>query len=245
MTLQGVCFRYGPDRPEVISNLELSLKRGSFTAICGSVGCGKTTLARLLGRIYDPTSGCILLNGEDIRDFCLEDVRREIAVVERDMDIMEGDITHNILYGREDIPADCLRRAIEASGAGEVIGRLPQGGETYALSRGVSLSGGDRQRLSLARALAGSPSVLVMDDCTSSLDYLTEKKTFHAIRTLYPELTVVFTTQRVYSTREADLVVCMERSGTAELGTAAQLMECSALFAELCRSQGGPHGKNE
>lgn len=237
LVLRDVSFRYPSGGAPVLSGLDLTFERGAFVAVCGSAGCGKTTLSRLLCRVYDPTSGQILADGTDLRSCRLDSVRRSIAVVEKNMDIIEGTITENILYGRADITEADVEWALEITGAAGLVRALPEGRDTWAISLGASLSGGDRQRLALARALAGRPSVLVMDDCTSSLDYATERAVLRSIRKNCPDLTVILMTQRVPSVEGADLVVCIDEDGAARSGTAEQLRRSSPLFALLCRSR--------
>lgn len=237
LVLRDVSFRYPSGGAPVLSGLDLTVERGAFVAVCGSAGCGKTTLSRLLCRVCDPTSGQILADGTDLRNYRLDGVRRSIAVVEKNMDIIEGTIAENILYGRADITEADVEWALEVSGAAELVRALPEGRDAWARSLGTSLSGGDRQRLALARALAGRPSVLVMDDCTSSLDYTTERTVLRSIRKNCPDLTVILMTQRVPSVQGADLVVCIGEDGRARSGAAEELKETSPLFALLCRSQ--------
>lgn len=237
LELQNVTFCFFPGGAEVFSKLSLSFRRGMFVAVCGCVGCGKTTLARLLNRVYDPVSGCIRINQEDARTYQLSHLRRQIAVVERDMDMVEGTIIHNLVYGREDISQEALQKAIDAAGVSAVMDRLPEGEEAHALS--VPLSGGERQRLALARALVANPSVLVLDDCTSSLDFSTESKVLRSIRKCYPDITIILMTQRIFSVKAADLVICIGRDGAIETGTAEELKRSSPLFSSLYRSQEG------
>lgn len=237
LVLRDVSFRYPSCGAPVLSRLDLTFERGAFVAVCGSAGCGKTTLSRLLCRVCDPTSGQILADGTDLRNYWLDGVRRSIAVVEKSMDIIEGTIAENILYGRADITEEDVDWAMEITGAAELVRALPEGRDAWASSLGISLSGGDKQRLALARALAGRPSVLVMDDCTSSLDYSTERTVLRSIRKNCPDLTVILMTQRIPSVQGADLVVCIGEDGRAKSGTAGELKESSPLFALLCRSQ--------
>lgn len=239
LDLRDVSFCYVPGGREILSKIDLSLKRGDFLAVCGCVGCGKTTLARLLCRACDPTSGSVLINGEDARGYRLKDIRRAVAVVEKDLNVIEGTIAHNILYGREDISREALRKAMRTAGVEEMISGLPEGEETCAHSLGTSLSGGDRQRLALARALAGDPSVLVLDDSTSSLDFSTEAQVLRAIRRDRPGIAIVLMTQRVPSVQAADAIVCIGEDGSVETGTVEGLLRSSAVFSRLYRSQGG------
>lgn len=237
LALRDVSFCYPSGGTPVLSGLNLTFERGAFVAVCGSAGCGKTTLSRLLCRVWDPSSGQILADGRDLRNYWLDGVRRSIAVVEKNMDIIEGTIADNILYGRADIGGEDVEWALEITGAAELVRALPEGRHTWARSLGTSLSGGDRQRLALARALAGRPSILVMDDCTSSLDYATEGAILRSIRKNCPGLTVILMTQRAASVQGADLAVCIGEDGRASSGTVEQLKESSPLFALLCRSQ--------
>lgn len=237
LVLRNVSFRYPSGGAPVLSELDLTFERGVFVAVCGSAGCGKTTLSRLLCRVCDPTSGQILADGTDLRSYRLDGVRRSIAVVEKNMDIIEGTIAENIFYGRADITKRDVEWAMEITGAVELVRALPEGWDAWASSLGVSLSGGDKQRLALARALAGRPSLLIMDDCTSSLDYATERDVLRSIRKNCPDLTVILMTQRILSAQGADLVVCIGEDGRARSGTAEALKKSSPLFAMLCRSQ--------
>lgn len=234
--LKQVSFSY-PNGMNIFKDIDLKIQAGSFTALCGGTGSGKTTFARLLDRVYDVTGGSILINGCDIRDFRLKDVRKCIAVVEKVCDIVEGSIAENIIYGREGVNPEDMEKAMKAAELYEAVCNLKNKEHTYISSMGTTLSGGEKQRLAIARALAGNPDVLVIDDGTSALDYTSEGRIIENIRNTYPALTLFITTQRVRSIQWADMVVCIEKGGKISYGTPSRLAAESPAFSVLYASQ--------
>ncbi len=234
--LRQASFSY-PNGINIFKNIDFKIQSGSFTALCGGTGSGKTTFARLLDRIYDVTEGAVLINGCDIRDFKIKDVRKCIAVVEKVCDIVEGSIAENIIYGREYVMPDDMEKALKAAELYETVYNLENKEFTYISSMGTTLSGGEKQRLAIARALAGAPDVLVIDDGTSSLDYASEGKIIQNIRNLYPDLTVLITTQRVLDIQWADKVACIEKDGKISYGILSELAAKSPAFSVLYASQ--------
>ena len=233
LCMQSVRY-FRPDGTKVFDSLNFSISAGETAAVIGPVGCGKTTLAGLCARLDDVRGGRILLNGEDIRTWRISDVRRMAAFVEKDTAVCEGTVLENIVFGRNNISEEDIRLAVKAAQLEEFLEKAPEGLDTHLISMGRSLSGGERQRLACARALAGRPGLLILDDSTSSLDYETERRLFRALRMYYPEMAVLFTTNRLQSALGADRILVLDRNGKAAgEGTDASLQEKCGLYRRI------------
>src|SRR5437870_12230849 len=173
VTFRNVCFAYGPDRP-VLYAISLELEPGTRLGVVGATGAGKTTLISLLTRFYDPTAGQILLDGVDLRDYRLDDLRRQFAVVLQEPVLFSVSIAENIAYAAPEARRERIVAAARAANAHEFIERLPQGYDTQVGERGVKVSGGQRQRIALARAFLKDAPLLILDEPTSSVDVETE-----------------------------------------------------------------------
>jgi ATP-binding cassette subfamily B protein len=232
-----VHFAYDPDEP-VLRGIDFTIAPGQNVAVVGPTGAGKSSLASLLARFYDPTRGAVLLDGMDIRSFKLSELRRTVAVVPQDPICIAGTIASNIrLYDRTLSETD-VRRAAELSNAAAFIERLPEGYDAEVAPGGANLSVGQRQLLSLARAIALSPEgVLVLDEATSSIDTATEGLIQEALERLLHSRTSVVIAHRLTTIRNADRIIVMERGRIIEDGSHAELLARDGHYAHLYRLQ--------
>lgn len=221
---ESVDFSYNSDEP-VLNDITLSIKRGETTALVGSSGAGKTTLADLLPRFYDPTQGRILIDGVDLREIEINSLRKRMAVVSQDTFIFNTTIRENIVYGVEDASDEDVYNVVRMANALEFILDMPLGFETVLGDRGVRLSGGQRQRIAIARALLRNPEILILDEATSALDSVTEKLIQESLELLSKGRTVIAIAHRLSTVAEAEKVVVMEKGRIVEQGTYQELLE--------------------
>ena len=238
LRFEAAGFGY-PEGGRVFQGLDFSIAASEHVAVIGPVGSGKSTLAGLCARLFDVTDGRVLLNGQDIRSWRAADVRRTVALVEKQSAVLEGTIQENIAFGREDISEDAISRAAEAAQLSAYLAEKPGGLEAPMVSMGRGMSGGERQRLTIARALAGKPGLLVLDDSTSSLDYQTEARLLDALRTGYPDMAVLLVTNRIASAARADRILVLDGGRVAAQGTDESLRKESPLYRRMWASRGG------
>jgi len=235
---RGVSFSYPRSRGRpALEQVDLSCAPGGVTAIIGPTGSGKSSLAALVPRFYEPTSGTVRVEGKDVRDFDLRDLRRRIALVPQKTVLFTGTIEENIRWGRPDATDAELREAAAAAQAHEFIQRFPEGYRSILGQSGVNLSGGQKQRVAIARALVRRPDVLVLDDCTSSVDSITEAQILRAVRA--PGRTCILITQRVSAAAAADLILVLEDGHAVGVGTHEQLVRESGVYRDICVAQLG------
>ena len=218
-----VGFSYVEGRP-VVPDLDLVLPAGQTVALVGTTGAGKTTIAKLLSRFYDPTSGAVLLDGVDLRDLDEPTLRRAVVMVTQENYLFGGTVADNIRFGRPDASMDEVVAAATAIGAHEFIERLPQGYDTDVANRGGRLSAGQRQLVAFARAFLADPDVLILDEATSSLDVPSERLVQRALRTILAERTAVIIAHRLSTVEIADRVLVLEHGRVVEDGTPAELV---------------------
>lgn len=221
---ESVDFSYNSDEP-VLHDITLSIKRGETTALVGSSGAGKTTLADLLARFYDPTRGRVLVDGVDLRELKINSLRRKMAIVSQDTFIFNTTVRENIAYGAESSSDEDVYEAAQMANALEFILDLPLGFETVLGDRGVRLSGGQRQRIAIARALLRSPEILILDEATSALDSVTENLIQESLEKLSKGRTVIAIAHRLSTIAGADKVVVMEKGRIVEQGSYQNLLE--------------------
>ncbi|MDQ3095965.1 MAG: ABC transporter ATP-binding protein/permease [Actinomycetota bacterium] len=223
LDLEHVSFSYVEDRP-VLPDLDLEVPSGMTLALVGTTGAGKTTLAKLLSRFYDPNAGRITLDGVDLRDVGEDDLRRAVVMVTQENFLFNGTVADNILFGRPEATMDQVVEAAKAIGAHEFIAALPQGYDTDVANRGGRLSAGQRQLVAFARAFLADPAVLILDEATSSLDVPSERLVQRALRTILADRTAIIIAHRLSTVEIADRVLVMEHGRIIEDGTPEALI---------------------
>lgn len=232
-------FTFPGSRNEVLKNINLKINPGMFVGIVGQSGSGKSSLMKLLPRLYSPTSGNILLDGYDIDKVELYSLRRQIGIVPQDPLLFSGSISSNISLTRPDASSDEIVQAAKAACAHEFIMQMPNGYSSEVGERGASLSGGQRQRIAIARTLLANPKLLVMDEATSALDYATERRVCDSLKSRQSDSTVFFVTHRLPTVRNSDLIVVMHNGIIEETGTHSELMDLRGRYFALYRQQEG------
>ncbi len=234
---EGVSFSYGENTEKVLSNIDLDVAAGSYTAIVGSSGAGKTTLCSLIPRFYDVTGGTIKIDGKDIRDVTLKSLRRHIGMVQQDVYLFAGTVYENILYGRPDATEAEVMEAAKNANAHEFIMSLPNGYQTDIGQRGIKLSGGQKQRLSIARVFLKNPPVLIFDEATSALDNESEKVVQDSLEKLAHNRTTLVIAHRLSTIRNAERIIVLSEDGIEEEGTHDTLLAKDGTYAHLYKMQ--------
>jgi ATP-binding cassette subfamily B protein len=232
ITFEGVQFGYQEGRP-VLRDFDLEVPAGHSVALVGSTGSGKSTVARLLPRFYDTDRGRILIDGVDIRDARLRDLRRNIGIVFEDTFLFSDSIRNNIAYGRLDAKDADIERAARLAHAAEFIEQMPDGYDTIVGEQGFSLSGGQRQRIAIARAILMEPRILILDDATSSVDARMEEEIRTALREVMAGRTTIIISHRISTISLADQVVLVDDGRVVETGTHTQLMAGCRRYSEV------------
>jgi ATP-binding cassette, subfamily B, bacterial len=230
--LEGVRFGHEGERP-VLDGLDLRVAPGQSVALVGATGSGKSTVAGLLARLYDPDDGRVLLDGSDLRELRLADVRRAVALVFEDTFLFTESVRENIRFGRPDASDEDVARAADLAGAGQFIAALPDGYETVLGERGFSLSGGQRQRVAIARAILADPAVLVLDDATSAVDATKEHEIRAALAEVMRGRTTLVIAHRPATIALADRVAVLEAGHIVQEGTHAELLRNSPRYRAL------------
>jgi ATP-binding cassette subfamily B protein len=233
---EHVGFSYVPER-QVLSGLELSIPAGQTVALVGTTGAGKTTIAKLMSRLYDPTSGRVSLDGVDLRDISDVDLRRSVAMVTQESFMFDGTVADNIAFGRPTASREEIVAAAQAVGAHEFIAALPHGYDTDVGKRGDRLSAGQRQLVTFARAFLADPAVLILDEATSSLDIPSERLVQRALQTILADRTAVIIAHRLSTVQIADRVLVLEHGEIIEDGAPAELLSrTDGNYASLHRA---------
>lgn len=234
--LRHVEFGYQPGQP-VLKDISLKIPAGTQTAIVGATGSGKTTVINLLTRFYDVSSGSILLDGHDLRDYRMEDLRRVFGVVLQDTSLFAATVRDNICYGHPEASLEQVQEAARTAGADSFIQRLTKGYDTVLKHGGMELSQGERQLLTIARAVLANAPILILDEATSSVDTVTEQKIRRAMLKLCADRTSVIIAHRLSTIRDSDLIILLENGEIAEQGNHEELMERNGRYAQMYRTQ--------
>ena len=232
---RDVDFAYVPGRP-VLPGLNLSIAAGQTVALVGTTGAGKTTIAKLIARFYDPTSGAVTLDGVDLRELAQAELRRHVVMVTQENFMFEGSVADNIRFGRPDASDDEVRAAAAAVGADRFIDALAEGYDTDVAKRGGRLSAGQRQLVAFARAFLADPAVLILDEATSSLDIPSERMVQRALATVLADRTAVVIAHRLSTVQIADRVLVLEHGRIVEDGPPAELVQGDGRYAALHRA---------
>jgi ATP-binding cassette subfamily B protein len=236
---QIVDFRYGVsgEGKNALSDISFTVRPGQTVAIVGGTGAGKTTLVNLIPRLYDVTAGQVLVDGADVRDYDLKTLRDGIGMVLQKNVLFSGTIRENLLWGNASAGEDEIRRAAAMAGAEEFIDRFPRGYDTELGQGGVNVSGGQKQRLCIARALLKRPPVLILDDSTSAVDTATEARIRRSLRENRRGMTVLIIAQRISSVRDADTILVLDDGKISGMGTHEELYRSNEIYREICDSQ--------
>ncbi|WNC16352.1 ABC transporter ATP-binding protein [Brevibacillus brevis] len=237
---ENVSFSYeGADGEPVLKNISFSCLPGETVGIIGSTGSGKSSLVGLIPRFYDVTAGTVRVNGQDVRDIDPKRLREKMAIVPQQTMLFTGTVTENLRWGKEDATFEEIERAAKMAQAHDFLARTPDGYETRVGQGGINFSGGQKQRLSIARALVRNPEILILDDSTSAVDVATEAKIKEALREYARGLTCILIAQRITSVMDADKIVVLDRGELVGIGTHASLLASCRVYQEIFQSQLG------
>ena len=220
-----------------LHNLSFSIRSGETIGIIGGTGSGKTSLVALISRLYDVTHGCVKVGGRDVRDYDLETLRNEVSVVLQNNVLFSGTILDNLRWGNENATEEECRKACEMACADEFIDRMPEGYHTYITQGGTNVSGGQKQRLCIARALMKKPKVLILDDSTSACDTATDAKIRAAFRTAIPGTTKLIIAQRISSVQDCDRILVLDGGTVNAFDTHENLLKTNRIYSEIYESQ--------
>ncbi|HDM70711.1 MAG TPA: ABC transporter ATP-binding protein [Thermotogales bacterium] len=228
-----VSFKYPGSKKLVLKNVSFNVKKGEILGITGRVGSGKSTIAKLLVRMYETECGKILVDGEDLRKIPRRDLLKHVALVPQETFLFSTTVKDNIAFGKEDVSLEEIKKVAKLAGIHDTIISLPKGYETVVGERGVKLSGGEKQRIALARALMMDPKILILDDALSAVDLKTEEMILNNLKGFMRERTTIIISHRIRSVREADHILVLEDGKIVEEGTHEELMNLKGLYYEM------------
>ncbi len=237
IAFSDVSITYAGAQEPSLGGVTFALPRGGVLGVIGGTGSGKTTLVNLIPRFYDVTTGAVLIDGVDVRDYPMEQLRAKIGVVPQRAQLFAGTIRENLLWGNPDATEEDLYSALRTAQAMDVIASKPAGLDERVDAGGRNFSGGQRQRLTIARALVRRPEILILDDSASALDYLTDANLRRALKNDLADTSVVIVSQRTSSVRHADLIVVLDDGEVVGMGTNEDLMQNCAVYREIAKTQ--------
>ena len=230
------------DEKRVLTDINLEIRPGETIGIIGGTGSSKSSLVNLISRLYDVTGGSVLVGGKDVRDYDIETLRNEVSVVLQKNVLFSGTILENLRWGDKDATEEECVRACKLACADEFIGKLPDGYNTYIEQGGSNVSGGQKQRLCIARALLKKPKILILDDSTSAVDTATDAKIRHAFATEIPKTTKLIIAQRISSIQHADRILVLDDGKIDGIGTHEELLGGNEIYRDVYESQTGGSG---
>ncbi len=233
LSFDKVSFSFPESERKIINDVSFDIKAGSTIALVGKVGSGKSWLINMLPRLVDPSGGTISLDGYDLRKFSLSDLRKNIGYVPQEPTLFSDTIRNNITFGRKDIAGSLVEGAVEVSQLKDEVATFSDGLDTAIGTRGVSISGGQKQRLALARALVGKPKILILDDCTSALDSRTETALWDRLHEVLPDMTAILITHRPDTLEQVDKVYVLDEGSIVESGSHDELMNNGGQYARI------------
>jgi ATP-binding cassette subfamily B protein len=231
-----VGFHYDEKR-QILKDVSFTVKAGSKVAVVGESGAGKSTLVKLLFRFYDPSSGHILIDGQDISKQTQASVRQQIGIVPQDTVLFNDTLYENIRYGKPDASDEEIQQAIKLAHLDDFVDRLPNKGDTQVGERGLKLSGGEKQRVAIARTILKRPPIMVFDEATSSLDSQSEQAILSALREIAKGHTSFMIAHRLSTIVDADNIIVMDQGGVAEQGSHEALLALNGLYSRLWQAQ--------
>lgn len=242
ISFEGVCFSYtgksvSEQEQDALKKLSVEIESGETVGIIGGTGAGKSTLVQLIPRFYDATQGVVKVDGVDVREYSFDQLRAQIGMVPQEAVLFSGTIRSNLLWGQEDATEEQLNRALRIAQAQSFVSQLPDGLDAPVHQGGKNFSGGQRQRLTIARALVGQPKILILDDSSSALDFATDAALRRAIRQETKDMTVIIVSQRAGSIKQADKIIVLDNGAVAGIGTHTELLNECEVYREICLSQ--------
>lgn len=242
LQFHDVTFHYPSADEPALKDIHFTAKPGEVTAIIGGTGAGKTTLIHLIPRFFEITSGKILVNGVNVTEINMDELRKKIGLVPQQALLFSGTVKENIRFGKEDVTDTDIKHAAKIAQADDFIEKLPEGYDTFIEQGGANLSGGQKQRLSIARALARKPEMYLFDDSFSALDYKTDKNLRNALREEINEAIMIIVAQRVSTIMDADQIIVLEKGKMVGIGTHEELVKTNKVYQEIVASQFGKGG---
>ena len=237
VAFENVSFRYAGAQGDALADATFSVGAGRMVGVIGGTGAGKSTLIHLIPRFYDATSGRVLVDGADVKDWKRSELRRKIGVVPQKPSLFTGTVRYNLTLDARDATDDALWRALQIAQAEDFVAAREGGLDARLEQGGANLSGGQKQRLAIARALVGEPDLLILDDSASALDYLTELRLRRALKSALPGAALVVVSQRASSVRDADLILVLEEGRVAASGTHDELMQSCQIYRDIASAQ--------
>ena len=232
-----VSFSYDGSDKYALKDLSVSIQSGETVGVIGGTGSGKSTLVGLIPRFYDVTKGRLLVDGVDVRDYSFEELRSKIGMVPQQAVLFTGTIESNLRWSKKDASPEEITHALEIAQAAEFVQAMPNGAESPVNQGGKNFSGGQKQRLTIARALVAQPDILILDDSASALDFATDAKLRKALKTETKGMTVLMVSQRASTIKNADQIIVLDDGEVAGIGTHEELMETCEVYQEICLSQ--------
>ncbi len=233
---KDVFFRYGGER-NCLNDIDISIKSGETIGIIGGTGSGKTSLVQLIPRLYDVAEGSVKVGGADVREYDIETLRNSVSMVLQKNELFSGTVASNLRWGNENATLEEMQRACRVAQADSFISAMPEGYDSEVEQGGANFSGGQKQRLCIARALLKQPKILILDDSTSAVDTATDASIRAAFRSEMPEVTKLIIAQRISSVQDADRIIVMDNGRIADFGTHDELMERCPIYIEVYESQ--------